>query len=154
MKNEFVMLSRRYPPRCLNGLSVQYTDEMDDEYLSEFKLSCNCENSKFELIGENDEELGMAPVISSKCTQCEDEKLIIDVNKFGYDAEYRHGTGYPEMEHGQERYRCKCGNTQLQVTLWFTYQFDSINDFQDLAIENISNYFDQVGIYAQCECGI
>lgn len=85
---------------------------------------------------------------------CNDRQLIIHVNEYGYDAEYGHGTGYPEMELGSEEYSCGCNGIGFDLLIWFTYQFEQLSELEDVELESIPNYFDTVGISARCKCGV
>lgn len=58
--NEFVVLSKKFPPRCLNAFKHSFIEDVFNEFTSAFKIECGCGSRKFALVG--DEELGMSPV--------------------------------------------------------------------------------------------
>ena len=151
--NEFVELSKKYPPRCIEGYSLRTIDECFGGYTSEYGITCKCGSELFELVGELEPDLGMEPLIYTRCISCKKEMCIVNVNEYGYDAEYGHGTDYPEMVLGMDRYLCSCNSSQFRIVVWFTYQFESIDDFKGIGVEKVSNYFDVVGVTAKCNCG-
>jgi hypothetical protein len=152
--NEFVKLAFEHPPRCLDSFEQSPISEDPDENTAEFNVECKCGGKYFELIGELEPHLGMEPLINASCCECGDTHPVIDVNEFGYDAEYGHGTSYPVFIQGNAKFSCsECGGHELSLSLCFTYQFDSLDEFDGIEEDLVPNYFDVVGLIAKCTCG-
>jgi hypothetical protein len=152
--NEFVKLAFEHPPRCLDTFVSSQNSSAHDENAAEFNVSCKCGGKYFELLGELESDLGMEPLINAKCCTCGNTHKILDVNEYGYDAEYGHGTSYPMFIQGSTKFFCsECEGSELSVSLYFTYQFDSLDEFDGIDEALVPNYFDVVGLNARCGCG-
>ena len=156
--SEFVALAKRHPPRCLASYSVIPDPSQvyswsggDSDFAVSFAVRCKCGSSTLILVGIPDDEMGLYGPITTRCPACSAESLLFDVDQFGYDSEFGHGTGYKPPVGGLEQFVCNtCKHHQFETHPWFTYQFESLDEFDDLAPLLIPNYFDTFGIDLRC----
>jgi hypothetical protein len=95
--------------------------------------------------------MGLSGPITIRCPACSVEALLFDVERYGYDGEYGHGTAYEPLVGPLEHYSCRaCGHHDFDTHPWFTYQFGSLAEFDGLSTELVPNYFDSFGIDLRC----
>lgn len=99
-----------------------------------------------------DSELGILGEIRTDCELCGADDLLLDVSRHGYDAEYGHGSSYAQPVGSVSGFRClECGFDKFQVFPWFTYQFESLNEFEGIDSKRIPDFFDTFGIDLRCQ---
>ncbi len=157
--NEFVMLSHRYTPRNITGYQskpitiAKYTAGFE-RFDSKFELTCQCNASALALYGILNDDLELLPPLATKCICCNKKITILDLSKHGHDGEYGHGSSYPS-DGDKLLYRCKnCTKSIFYLVAHYTYQFESLKEFEDIEQSKIPNYFDTFELEATCkQCG-
>ena len=159
--NAFVDLAAKHHPRFLEAFAAKYAGRPPsfwadaEPHVCGFELACRCGNFSLSASGVIDQEIGIFGPIHVSCNDCGSRHLLFDVAAHGYDGEYGHGTGYPEVEGDADTYRCVgCGADWFRMNPWCTYQFESLDEFSDIPTNQISNYFDVFGVAMLClNCG-
>lgn len=150
--SDFVKLAWKYIPRCISHYHTEIVKEKNlEEYKAKFFLSCTCKLNVFSVKGDLNDEIGVVPPILTVCNACHKEVVLLDLAIHGHDAELGYGSNYPVKQAEYEKYSCpECDSKDFKINVSLTYQFESIDEFDDIKQDSISNLFDVVGIELAC----
>lgn len=153
--SNYVQLSWKNPPRCLQGCvihPVANADALSNDF-AHFRLTCSCGSDNWNVLGHSADNLLLCP-LTLRCTGCGKEEMVFDIEKHGYDAELGHGCSSIRAEGPQVTLSCEnCGRQSFATTAVVSYQCEE-GDLDRDGMPPAQDLFDVFGLDVRCVgCG-
>lgn len=157
----FVVLAAKHPPRLLANFSARYLGwplpnwPDTPEYVCGFRIECSCGEAALQISGPTRDGKTIADPITVSCRSCGVSSVLFDLQRHGYDSEHGHeyfgipATGSPKC------WTCgKCKNDTFIAEPSFSYQYESLDEFDGIEESRIPDFFDTFWITMECtKCG-
>lgn len=157
----FVVLAAKHPPRLLADFSAKYLGwplpnwPDTPDYFCGFRIECSCGQGALQVSGLTRDGVTITDPITVSCKSCGVARLLFDLTRHGYDAEHGHEYFGLPATGSSKRWICnQCGNDAFFVEPSFTYQYESLEDFDGIEESRIPDFFDTFCITMECsQCG-